>query len=73
MCLSCVLTSAAEPLSPAFTKKPTAARAGEKVTIDFTVDRETDVTVYVDDAQGKVVGGIAVTVDVTEARKRRNR
>ena len=29
--------------SPAFTKKPTAARAGDKVKIEFAVSRPTDV------------------------------
>ena len=38
-----------------FTKKPTATKAGNKVTIDFAVDRETDVAVYIEDANGKIV------------------
>ncbi len=48
---------------PAFTKKPTATRAGDpstgsgqgKVTIEFAVDRETDVAVFLEDGAGKVV------------------
>ena len=32
---------------PAFTKKPTATKAGDKVTIEFAVDRETDVAVFI--------------------------
>lgn len=47
-------TLAADSL-PAFTKKPTATKAGDKVRIDFTVDRATDVAVYVEDSQGKVI------------------
>jgi hypothetical protein len=38
------------PTPPSFTKKPVAAKAGDKVKIDFAVDRETDVAVYVEDA-----------------------
>ncbi len=40
---------------PTFTGKPTAARAGGAVKIEFTLSRETDVAVYVLDAGGKVV------------------
>ncbi|HOX08646.1 MAG TPA: hypothetical protein PK280_19785 [Planctomycetota bacterium] len=58
---------AGESAPPAFTKKPSVAKAGDpstgsgqgKVKIDFTVDRETDVAVYVDDAQGRVVRHLA--------------
>ncbi len=54
---------AAEPPAPAFTTKPTATRAGDpstgsgqgKVRIEFAVDRETDVAVFVEDGAGKVV------------------
>lgn len=41
--------------APAFTKKPAVAKAGDKYTISFAVDRETDVAVSVEDANGKVV------------------
>jgi hypothetical protein len=47
--------AAAEPPPPQFTKKPTATRAGDAVKIDFAVDRETDVTVWIEDGGGKVV------------------
>ena len=40
---------------PAFAAKPTAAKAGDKVKIEFAADRETDAAVYVLDAQGKCV------------------
>ena len=61
--LSCVLASAAEPAKPpAFTKKPAATKAGDKVVISFAVDRETDVAVYVEAAKGKVVRHLAAGV-----------
>ncbi|KPJ69242.1 MAG: hypothetical protein AMS14_11675 [Planctomycetes bacterium DG_20] len=41
--------------TPAFTKKPAAVKEGDRVKIEFAVDRETDVAVYVEDAQGKVI------------------
>ena len=43
------------PAPPAFTKKPAAAKDGDKVKIEFTVSRETDVSVFIEDAGGKVV------------------
>jgi hypothetical protein len=49
--------SAAEPA--AFTRLPTAARAGQSVKIDFAVDRETDVAVYIEDAKGGIVRHLA--------------
>jgi len=45
----------AEPPRANFTKKPVAVKAGDKVRIDFAVDRETDVAVYVEDADGRIV------------------
>ncbi|HOX05526.1 MAG TPA: hypothetical protein PK280_03910 [Planctomycetota bacterium] len=53
---------AAEPALPSFTKKPSAAKAGDKFTVSFAVDRETDVAVYVEDAAGKVVCHLAAGV-----------
>jgi len=50
-----LVMAAESPAPPAFTKKPSAARAGDKVRIDFAVDRETDVAVFIEDAKGKVV------------------
>jgi DNA-binding beta-propeller fold protein YncE len=47
------VVSAAE--APRFTRSPTAAKSGDKVKIDFTVDRSTDVAVFVEDSHGKVV------------------
>jgi DNA-binding beta-propeller fold protein YncE len=47
--------AAAEPNPPKFTAKPTATKAGDKVKIEFAVDRETDVAVFVEDGGGKVV------------------
>ena len=47
---------AGEPAGPpAFTKKPAAVRAGDRVTIDFAVSREADVSVFIEDGQGKIV------------------
>ena len=37
---------------PAFTRKPVATKAGDKVKIDFAVSRECDVSVFVEDAGG---------------------
>jgi hypothetical protein len=48
--------------SPSFTKKPTAVKSGDKVKIDFAVDRNTDVAVYIEDGQGKVVRHLAAGV-----------
>jgi hypothetical protein len=57
------LASAGEPpAAPAFAKKPTAARAGEKVRIEFALSRETDVAVYVEDAKGAIVRHLAAGV-----------
>ncbi|MHC4916476.1 MAG: YncE family protein, partial [Planctomycetota bacterium] len=39
----------------AFTRKPTAAKANGKVRIEFAVNRETDVAVYVENSAGKTV------------------
>ncbi len=48
--------TAGEPAFPKFTAKPTAAKAADgKVKIEFAVDRETDVAVFVEDGAGKVV------------------
>src|SRR5262249_50311676 len=44
---------------PTFTKKPTAVKSGDKVKIEFAVDRNTDVAVYVEDTQGKVIRHLA--------------
>ena len=47
------LGSAATP--PAFTSKPTVSRAGDKVRIDFAVDRQTDVAVFIENTDGEIV------------------
>jgi hypothetical protein len=49
----CVM--AGEPAVPAFTKKPTAVKSDDKVKVEFAVDRETDVAVYVENAKGEIV------------------
>lgn len=47
---------------PKFVKKPAAVRAGDKTTIEFTVDRATDVAVVIEDAAGKTVRHLAAGV-----------
>ncbi|HOX05528.1 MAG TPA: hypothetical protein PK280_03920 [Planctomycetota bacterium] len=55
--------SAAESAAPpAFAKKPAVTKAGDKTTISFAVDRETDVAVYVEDAKGAIVRHLAAGV-----------
>jgi hypothetical protein len=41
--------------APTFLKKPTAVREGTVTRIEFTADRDTDVVVHVEDAEGKVI------------------
>ncbi|HOX05525.1 MAG TPA: hypothetical protein PK280_03905 [Planctomycetota bacterium] len=60
--LAAASARSAEPAPPSFAKKPVAAKAGEKTTVTFAVDRETDVAVYVEDAAGKVVRHLAAGV-----------
>src|SRR5262245_53104867 len=55
------VANAAEAL-PSFSKPPTAIKAGDRVKIEFTVNRATDVAVYVEDAEGKVVRHLAAGV-----------
>jgi hypothetical protein len=51
----CGAAAAGEAQPPKFAVKPTAAKAGDAVKIEFAVDRETDVAVFIEDSQGKVV------------------
>jgi DNA-binding beta-propeller fold protein YncE len=54
---------AGEPAAPPkFTAKPAAAKAGDRVKIEFAVDRETDVAVFIEDAKGQVVRHLAAGV-----------
>jgi hypothetical protein len=53
---------AAAEAPPAFTRAPKAIKAGDRLKIQFTVDRATDVAVYVEDGQGKVVRHLAAGV-----------
>ena len=47
---------ASEPVAPpAFTKKPTAKRTGDKVNVEFAVNHETDVAVYIENAKGEII------------------
>jgi hypothetical protein len=53
--LACAAAAGEPAAPPTFTKKPVAAKAGDKTVISFAVDRETDVAVYVEDAKGRIV------------------
>lgn len=48
--------------APAFTSGPTVVRAGATARIEFAVDRETDVAVFIEDSQGKTVRHLAAGV-----------
>jgi DNA-binding beta-propeller fold protein YncE len=52
-------TIAAAEAPPAFTKKPTASKAGDKVRIEFAVDRPTDVAITVANSEGGIVRHLA--------------
>jgi hypothetical protein len=54
-CLQAASAATAAEAAPRFTKKPVAAKTNGKVKIEFAVDRETDVSVFIEDANGKVV------------------
>src|SRR5688572_22044741 len=45
----------AEQPAPQFTRKPTTTRVGEKVAIEFAVDRATDVAVFIENSKGDIV------------------
>jgi len=60
LCLAAILFAgepslAGEAAPPAFAKKPTVSKGGDKFSIDFAVNRETDVAVSIEDAGGRVV------------------
>src|SRR5581483_2436263 len=44
---------------PGFTRKPTAVRSGDRLKIEFAVDRATDVAVTIEDDRGKIVRHLA--------------
>jgi hypothetical protein len=46
---------AAEQPAAVLTKKPTATKAGDKVIIEFAVDRATDAAVFIENSKGEVV------------------
>jgi outer membrane protein assembly factor BamB len=48
--------------APTFLKKPTAVRDGKLTRIEFTADRDTDVVINVEDADGKVIRHLAAGV-----------
>lgn len=47
---------------PSFEGQPTVTKAGDKTQIRFTVNRETDVAVFVEDASGRIVRHLAAGV-----------
>lgn len=53
---------AGEAAPPKFAKKPAVTKVVGKVTVDFAVDHETDVTVYIEDAGGRIVRHLAAGV-----------
>jgi hypothetical protein len=58
--LVALLAATGEPQeTPGFARKPAAIRVGEAVKIDFAVDRETDVAVYVENSKGDIVRHLA--------------
>ena len=61
-CLVLTVTLSAAQGQPAFDKKPTAVRSGDKTTIDFSVNRATDVAVTIEDSKGRIVRHLAAGV-----------
>ena len=53
--------------APKFTKKPSVAKKGDAAIITFAVDRETDVAVFVEDANGRIVRHLVAGVLGTNA------
>jgi hypothetical protein len=52
---------------PAFTQKPVVTKEGETTRIRFAVNRETDVAIFIEDSQGKIVRHLAAGVLGTNA------
>jgi hypothetical protein len=65
--IAAVAAPAGQPTAPAFAKRPTLTIAGGKTVVSFAADRETDVAVYVEDANGKIVRHLAAGVLGTNA------
>jgi len=65
-CLLVVLAVAwvtpAAAADPAFSRAPAVTRTGDKICIDFAVDREADVAVYIENADGGIVRHLAAGV-----------
>src|SRR4026208_1595089 len=45
----------AEQPAPKFTRKPSITKVGEKITIEFAVDRVTDVAVFIENSKAEIV------------------
>jgi hypothetical protein len=52
--LVCGVATGQPPVAK-FAKVPAATREGDKTRIEFAVDRETDVAVFIEDAKGQVI------------------
>src|SRR5262249_4918100 len=50
------------PPAPSFTKKPTTIQMGDKLKINFAVSRETDVAVFIEDANGRIIRHVVAGV-----------
>ena len=55
---------------PKSTQSPTAERKGDQVRIEFSVDRETDVAVFVENADGEIVRHLVAGV-LAKGQKRK--
>ncbi|MBM4031133.1 MAG: hypothetical protein FJ291_05040 [Planctomycetes bacterium] len=53
--LVAALVIVVESAEPRFTSKPTVTKDGEKVKVEFAVDRATDVAVSIEDGKGRII------------------
>jgi len=65
--MAAAVVLAGEVAPPKFAAKPAVTKSGAGAKIAFTVDREMDVAVYVEDAQGKIVRHLAAGLLGTNA------
>src|SRR5689334_21625417 len=52
--LTCLTAQGSEPTAT-FTKRPVATKTGDRVKIEFAVNRETDVSVFIEDSASKTI------------------
>jgi len=62
LCLALTSLARAGETAPRFTKKPEAAKEGDRVRIEFSVDKETDVSVFIENARGEIIRHLAAGV-----------